>query len=296
MKNRTKEAIVGFVSILAVTVLIISIIYGKNISLNTEKKIITVSFESVNGLDVGSKVFVKGVPCGTVKSVDLSNKNVIVKADIDSKINIYTDATATVESKEIMGGKKLVIHVGHSDILLTDQMIKGKSSKGMNEAISEIAEIMAHAKILIENTDALIVKVTKAIPETDLDQKFDKIAKETISTMRSIKNTMNSVSEKFNKTLNKADNLVDSMQTSIDQGKSEIRKIYPQIDSLIFKTDLLITSLNKRVEELYDSTGTIGRLVNSDDFYIKLDRAITNIDSLVKKIDREGIKTNIDFW
>ncbi|MCK4980331.1 MAG: MCE family protein [Candidatus Delongbacteria bacterium] len=296
MKNRTKEAIVGFVSILAVTVLIVSIIYGKNLSLNTEKKVVSVSFETVNGLDIGSKVFVKGVPCGAVRSVELSDKVVIVKAEIDSKINIYTDAIATVENKEIMGGKMLVIQVGTSDILLTDQMIRGKSSKGMNEAISEIAEIMAHAKTLIENTDALILKVTKAIPETDLDQKFDEIADETIMTLKTIKNTMNSVSRKFNLTLNKAETLVDSMQNSLDKGKTEIGNIFPQMDSLISKTDLLISSLNKRAEELYDSTGTIGRLVNSDEFYIKLDKAVTNIDSLVKKIDREGLKTNIDFW
>ncbi len=146
MKSRTKEAIVGFVSALAITVLIVSIIYGKNLSLSTEKKEIIVSFETVNGLDIGSKVFVKGVPCGTVRSVDLSDKAVIVKAEIEGQINIYTDAVATVENKEIMGGKMLVLHVGSSGILLTDQMIKGKSSKGMNEAISEIAEIMAIAK------------------------------------------------------------------------------------------------------------------------------------------------------
>ncbi|MDA3839154.1 MAG: MlaD family protein [Candidatus Delongbacteria bacterium] len=296
MSNRSKEAIVGFVSILAITVLIISIIYGKNISLNTEKKILTVLFESVNGLDVGSKVFVKGVPCGTVKSVNLSNKNVVVQADIDSKINIYSDATATVENKEIMGGKMLVIHVGQSEILLTDQAIIGKSTKGMNEAISEIADIMTHAKILIENTDALIIKVTESIPKTDLDQKFNEIAKETLSTMKSIKTTMNSVNRKFTGTLNKAETLVDSIQMSIDKGKSEIANIYPQINSLISKTDILISSLNERVEEFADSTGSIGRLINSDDFYMKLDRAVTNIDSLVKKIDREGIKTNIDFW
>ena len=47
MKNRTKEAIVGFVSILAVTVLIVSIIYGKNLSLNTEKKEIAIPAELV---------------------------------------------------------------------------------------------------------------------------------------------------------------------------------------------------------------------------------------------------------
>ena len=195
-----------------------------------------------------------------------------------------------------MGGKMLVLHVGSSDILLKDQMIKGKSSKGMNEAISEIAEIMAHAKTLIENTDSLIVKVTNAIPETDLDKKFDEIADETITTLKTIKKTMNSVSRKFNVTLNKAETLVDSMQNSLDKGKTEIGNIFPQMDSLISKTDLLISSLNKRAEELYDSTGTIGRLVNSDEFYIKLDKAVTNIDSLVKKIDREGLKTNIDFW
>ena len=296
MKSRTKEAIVGFVSALAVTVLIVSIIYGKGLSISTEKKEIIVSFETVNGLEIGSKVFVKGVPCGTVRSVDLSDKAVIVKADIESKINIYTDAIATVANKEIMGGKMLVLHVGSSGILLTNQAIKGKSSKGMNEAISEIAEIMAHAKTLIENTDSLIVKITNAIPEADLDKKIDEIADETITTLKTIKNTMNSVSRKFNLTLNKAETLVDSMQNSLDKGKTEIGNIFPQIDSLIFKTDLLISSLNKKVEELYDSTGTIGRLVNSDEFYIKLDRAVTNIDSLVKKIDREGLKTNIDFW
>ncbi|MCK5760514.1 MAG: MCE family protein, partial [Candidatus Delongbacteria bacterium] len=279
MKSRTKEAIVGFVSALAVTVLIVSIIYGKGLSISTEKKEIIVSFETVNGLEIGSKVFVKGVPCGTVRSVDLSDKAVIVKADIESKINIYTDAIATVANKEIMGGKMLVLHVGSSGILLTNQAIKGKSSKGMNEAISEIAEIMAHAKTLIENTDSLIVKITNAIPEADLDKKIDEIADETITTLKTIKNTMNSVSRKFNLTLNKAETLVDSMQNSLDKGKTEIGNIFPQIDSLIFKTDLLISSLNKKVEELYDSTGTIGRLVNSDEFYIKLDRAVTNIDS-----------------
>ena len=296
MKNRTKEAIVGFVSIFAITILIISIIYGKNISLNTEKKTITVLFETVSGLEIGSKVFVRGVPCGTVKSVNLSNENVIVKADVDNEIKIYTDATAMVENKEIMGGKMLVIHVGTNGILLTDQTIKGTSSKGINEAVADIAKIMTHAKTLIENTDSLIVKITNAIPQTDFDKKFDKISDETILTLKTIKNVMNSVNTKFNFTLKKADTLVDSMQNSIDQGKSEIANIYPKINSLITKTDLLISSLNEQVEALTDSTGSIGRLVNTDEFYLKLDRAVTNIDSLVKKIDREGLKTNIDFW
>lgn len=296
MKNRTKEAIVGFVTILALAVLIVSIIYGKNISLNIEKRNITVSFSSVNGLDIGSKVFVKGVPCGTVKSVELSNESVIVKAEVESKINIFTDAIATVENKEIMGGKMLVLDVGTNNILLTDQIIIGKSSKGMSEAISDIADIMSHAKTLIENTDALIVKVTQSIPETDFDKKFEQIADETIVTMRSIKNTMKSLSSKFEGTLYKADTLVDSMQNSLNKGQSELSKVYPQIDSLIIKTDILLTSLNKRVEEITNPSGSIGKLVNSDEFYKKLDRAVTNIDSLVKKIDREGLRTNIDIW
>ncbi|MBN2790497.1 MAG: MCE family protein [Candidatus Delongbacteria bacterium] len=296
MKNRTKEAIVGFVTILAVTILIISIIYGKNISLNSETKTVTVTFDNVNGLDIGSKVFVKGVPCGNVTSVDLTDKNVIVKADIDKNINLYSDAFATVENKEIMGGKMLVLSIGTTNVPLNDRSIIGRSSKGMNEAISDIAEIMSYARTLIENTDALILKVSKAIPETDFDKKFNQIADETIVTMTSIKNTMKSINVKFDRTLNKAETLVDTMQNSINYGKSALAKIYPQIDSLIIKTDILLVSLNKRVEEITDPSGSIGKLVHSDEFYNKLDRAVTNIDSLVKKIDREGLRTNIDLW
>ena len=303
-KRRKHEIIVGFVTILGIALLTISIIWGKNYSTAIEYQNIKMKFNSVNSLKKGDKIYVKGVIVGEILSLELKANNVIVEGKIENKINVFSNATAIIVNKELMGGRIVIFNTGtkttSSNIYNSNEYLIGTSSKGLTETLAELGDITGDLKSLFKKSDSLITSLTKVLPKKNLGSTIDELSESLNNTIGSINGDISTISKEFKNTLAKVNGIIDSAKTIASSGKEGIedfKVMTKKISNLTNKLDSFVFTANLKLKEINDSSkSSIGKFTNSTEFYDGLQKTMTDIDSLVNQIKRDGFKANIDFW
>jgi len=303
-KRRKHEIIVGFVTILGIALLTISIIWGKNYSTAIEYQNVKMKFNSVNSLKKGDKIYVKGVIVGEILSVELKANNVIVEGQIEDKIDVFSNATAIIVNKELMGGRIVIFNSGtkttSSNIYNGNEFLIGTSSKGLTETLAELGDITGDLKNLFNKSDSLITSLTKVLPKKNLGSTIDELSESLNKTIKSINGDISTISNDFKHTLSKVNGIIDSAKTIASSGKQgldDFQVMVKKISNLTNKLDSFVFTANLKLEEITDSSkSSIGKFTNSTEFYDGLQKTMTDIDSLVNQIKREGFKANIDFW
>jgi len=303
-KRRKHEIIVGFVTILGIFLLTISIIWGKNYNNAIEYQNIKMKFNSVNSLEKGDRIYVKGVIVGEILTVELNENNVVVQGKIENSIKVYSNATAIIVNKELMGGRIVIFKTGTktslSNIYNSNEYLIGNSSKGLTETLAELGDITGDLKGLFEKSDSLITSLTNIIPKKNLGSTIDELSETLKKTIGSIDSDISKLGKDFKITLSKINGIIDSAGTIVNTGKEGIedfRVMAKKISNLTNKLDSFVFTANLKLNEITDSTkSSIGKFTNSTEFYDNLQKTMTDIDSLVNQIKRDGFKANIDFW
>jgi len=296
MKKNVKEIMVGLVTVLGIMILVIAIIWGKNLSGTVEFTNINIKFETINNLLPGDKIFVRGVDVGTINTVKLNHDNVLVTAEIDKSVQIYQNATAKVVNKELMGGRVMILELGQNTPLYKEgDFIKGLTSKSITETVADLGT-------LVGQIEGLLSKVDNILPKQNLDvtiNEFNDLA-------RSLKKDIGELKSGARTTLSKADVLMDSLTLAVKQGKQSIsaigdlapdfQQLSVKLNSFIGTTDVTVKNLNEKINMLQDTTSTIGKMFTSPEMYQQLKKTINGIDSLARQIKKEGFKANIDLF
>jgi phospholipid/cholesterol/gamma-HCH transport system substrate-binding protein len=87
---------------------------------------IRAQFNSIEGVNVGSPVYIHGVKVGKVSKVTLDSKTYGVMLDMQLKptILVPTDSTASIVSESLIGGKQLsILPGGSADTIKPDGVI-----------------------------------------------------------------------------------------------------------------------------------------------------------------------------
>ena len=119
MKSNTFEAIVGaFVIFLSVVFLFFGFSTMK--LQNSDNYNISVLFNIIDGIKIGSDIRMSCIKIGTVANQELDNSSFEAKVlmSIDSKILIPDDSSAKITSDGLLGGNYISIEPGGSDIYL----------------------------------------------------------------------------------------------------------------------------------------------------------------------------------
>lgn len=116
METRANYTLVGGFVLSFLAAILIFIVWIARFGSETNKTMYDIYFMgSVTGLDAGSVVRYRGVPVGTVKSVQIESKEgnqIRVTASIDKNIILRTDASASIETQGITGNTYVQIHGG----------------------------------------------------------------------------------------------------------------------------------------------------------------------------------------
>ena len=116
MRNpRATEIKVGITVLLGLIVFIWVLGWAKNFSLSSSDNLVKVKFSNVSGLEIGNNVTVNGVRKGHVKDFVIQGSTVIVTLSISSEVDIRKDAKFSLESTDLMGGRKIEVNPGTSD-------------------------------------------------------------------------------------------------------------------------------------------------------------------------------------
>ena len=115
--------------------------FGKDFS--NSKFSLQASFESVNGIQLGSNVVLAGVKVGSVSKIQLDKESFQAKVTFSlfEDYKLPEDTEAVINSDGLLGGNFISLNVGGSDIVLEsgDELLYTQSSVSILNLLSKFA-------------------------------------------------------------------------------------------------------------------------------------------------------------
>lgn len=268
MSERKTEIIVGFTITVALLVLAIGIIFGKRIDLFSNRVYLNVAFSNISGIEHGDPVVIRGVDAGRVENIKLFTEHVVLRISIKKSISLYSDVEFTIESRELMGGKQVVIYPGESG-QSTDihQMFRG-------EIRGDLGLLLSKGEELIARFDSVLSKTNRLFNSEALIQILRNLQEGTLQVTGLLKENRKNLTNTISR-LNKVTHQIETDSTAAHLGR------------LVSDIDSAAVMVHKIARLMDSEEGTVGKLLRDRSLYDQLIVTFTDLDSLIT-----DIKTN----
>ena len=287
----TTEFKVGLTVIVTTLILIFGIIWGKGFQLKTNKYQILLTFENVGGMVPGDPVMVNGVKEGKVLEVGWLDRQVLAKIEISNNVPLYEDATFTITSLELLAGMKIEIDPGSSDtkINLSRQPFKGKYGGHMVDIGLTINDLARDVNSLTLRLDTTIIMINQLLGTGTLQKDLSK----TLANLNQISSQMKNLPADLNRSLTNFDDAVDDFSMVVKNNETGIHSTLQNINVITSRLDTVSTSLKVVMGQIENQKGTLGKLVYDPALYNNLSKALVAIDSLARKITKDGLDIDL---
>lgn len=284
MKN--KELKVGLFSAITLVLLYFGFNYLKGIDFFESKKTYYAVYDNIDQLAVSNPVLVNGYAVGRVSHIKIlqhRNNHVLVEMEIQSDI-VITDSTKAILNSELLGGKSVLLSMGHSKKKLKPgDTLHTEVAKGMFDVLSETATPVAtdlqstlrKFNTAIDNFSMLFGRLEVTLTKL---QKTPDLLNKTLVTANS---SIEGLSSSFKTDAEKMSVILDELKPTLSNFKvlsDSLRKIH--INETLMKMQHTLASLNESLAKLKKHDNTMGRLLTEDSLYVNLNKLLINLTEL----------------
>ncbi len=298
MRNpRATEIKVGITVLLGLLVFIWVLGWAKNFTLSSSDNKVKVRFNKVSGLEIGNNVTVNGVRKGHVKDFIIAGSSVIVTLSISNDVQLKKDAQFSLESTDLMGGRKIEVNPGNSvEELNLFEVQHGNYITDIAGMISLFSDIQDKISIIANES----VKTLQGINSLLGDEAF-------VQGLRTSIVNLNNVTAKLDRVLTEnqqnikeiAENtkeITSDTRVLLKENKENIESAIVNLNDVLLKSDSLMTSLNYLTQETASGGNNLGKILYDDSLYNNLLQSMELIKELSKvileQIQTDGIKVD----
>jgi phospholipid/cholesterol/gamma-HCH transport system substrate-binding protein len=308
MRNtKSLEIKVGVVSLLAIIILIAGISFGNNLSFGSTNKTIKLHFPNSNGIKKSSPISINGHESGRVEEVKPFNNGVEIIASITNNSDLREDASAIILLKEITGGKIIEISPGISNNKFNyNNVLYGKSSTDIGNLVAILGDVSGDAVSLLRRLDTITYSINRLFVDDDFGAKLNNSLTNLDSVSEKVKLIIDKNYNNINYSIENIKSLTSDLKTFMKDKPEKIDSLLDNFNNLALRINQfvddadptlkeindLISNMNSVVTEIKEKKGLIGRLINDDDFAKSFEEAISELNSLVQKINNHGINVN----
>ena len=254
-------------------------------------------YDDLEGLTASAPVFIKGYKAGKVSQVeyDSDREDFIVTCSVLKSFRIPVDSRMTIYSVDIMGGKGVRLDLGTSDQIVQDgDTLAPYFESGLMDGLAEgIAPLLQKVNVTLDSLNVTVAGVNRLLGVANQAS----IAR----TLVHLERTMNNVSAVSASVEGKSDEL-NAFMDNLAEFSEKLGGIADSADTLMTGVDELVGSLNEAdieglvgsfkdlLENINDPDGTVGKLLVNDSVYNSVDSLLTDINSLVNKIQENPKK------
>ncbi|GAB4416743.1 MAG: hypothetical protein OHK0039_26340 [Bacteroidia bacterium] len=300
MKRQVK---VGLVVILAILVLYITLLWTRRSGpFGGQQRTYVVLFDNVNGLLEGDPVVVRGFASGRVTRIAPDTHLVRVFIDLRADVPVYSNASAEIQIKELMGGKQIALDPGNTSPRLADGAeIAGRSSLDFSTAFSTVESLVG--KIDLRSTEALLGRADSLARQAnriaytlDPDEMLRMAAGLQVLASRVDRLLLSlerqQVIERTGSALVQVDSLLASLQQELAEIQTMTADLRPQVDTLLrqggdmmVRVDGLMMQGGQVMDQLSDSSVLAGRLLYDRALSRSLDTTIYELNKTLEMIN-----------
>ena len=293
----SKEFKIGFfaVTVIVASFFIINYLRGEDI-FNREIEI-TSRYQNVEGLVPSAPVYIKGYKAGKVSEVnyDAVNGDFEVVCSVMKEFAIPEDSRMTIYSVDIMGGKGVRIDLGSSDSYIADGGALAPSFEAglMDGLEAGIAPLLEKVTSAMDSLAVTVSGVNKLLADGNQAHFANTLAhlERTMSDLSSVAASVGGKSQELESFIVNMESLSGKFSNIADKADSTMTSV-TSIASSISGSDLeaVISSFKDLLENMNDPDGTIGKLFVDNSVYDSVDALLSDVDSLVRKIQENPKK------
>jgi phospholipid/cholesterol/gamma-HCH transport system substrate-binding protein len=265
MSERKADLIVGIVVVFGLLILVLAVIWGKDVRFNRQMRELAVRFEDVQGLSRGDPVVIRGIRKGYVEEVRLFSEYAQVRLAVHSSVVLHSDLSVTVERQELMGGRQVAIDPGSGEELWDGKSeIRGGASGGLNQIMARVTHLITRADAVLGSINAVLENE----PWVSALNNLEKTSDEARAMVRENRNGVRRV----------VDHL-ESMTESLGRDSLNFRLV-----NILSRMDTTLRSLERISASVEDGEGTLGKVLNDPALYSRMTNTLARMDSLLADI------------
>ncbi len=282
----SKEFRVGLIALVAGVLLYYGFNYLKGTDVLSKTNRFYVVYDHINGLAPGSAVNIKGVQVGRVSNIDFNqiDQEIIVEMDLQGDILLGDSTVAELSSAGFLGGEIIILHdKSEGAYFAPGDTLIAKVDKGLSELLESAQPITDNLQITIRrineillgmegfgdtinitvgNVNKMVVEVTSALKRNN--QRIDSIFVATNRLTTQLRKDMLPLGA----TMKNMEAVSDSLKNS-------------ELKATIANSNALLQNVNRTLDSLTNSNGTLGKLMSEDSLYQNLNRAMIDLDKLL---------------
>ena len=255
---------------------------GQNIFLTNNSYY--VYFDDVTGLQESSRVKMRGVEVGNVRSITLMEDKVKVEIAIDADYEdmIPDNSIAEIASAGLMGGMEIYIIQGDSDTSMPDGgTFEGRVRPDMLGSLADKGgELLDGLNVTVENLNTLLEANSENI---------GKLVANLESVTASIDEMLTASSDEIEGALGD----LHSFTTMLSESSADIQAMITNLESfsgdladadIVEKLNTTVESLNGVLSTIENAEGSVGKLLNDTELYDSLTTASDNLGLLLEDV------------
>ena len=181
MSRRKSQSVKDYVTGIFVLTLLVLLAYftivisGVDLLRGKERTTAVITFDQVGGLKEHDSVMYRGTKVGTVEKIELTEKGLRVRVDVDKSVVLRETGRASVNSLSLLGGNYLLLEEGEGKVVdysQTDMVGESptdwvrdlaKISQNLNNLVSgsDIQEIVRSVRTACSNAQEVIARVQR---------------------------------------------------------------------------------------------------------------------------------------
>ncbi len=298
MKDYRKTEIkVGITVIVGILLFLWLLSWARNFSLTTAETELKIKFPNVSGLQIGNEVTVNGVQNGYVSDFYIEKGDVIVTISVNKNISLKEDARFELVLTDLMGGKKIEVFPGRSDVDLDQSIIQN----GVYQ--TDLAGLMAFFGGIQGDITEVLGDIRQSLTYLNsylADKDFNKDLKESVSQMSDISKKLNvMLTENRSDIKDITENtkeLTHETKEFIKLNKEDISESVVRLKNVLQSSDSIMQKINYFTNETMARNNNLGKILYSDSLYTNINETMTQLNELVKvildQLQNDGI--NVD--
>lgn len=301
---------VGITVLIGIVIFVLGIMWAKGFYFGANPETLIAKFASAGGAERGDPVYIKGIKRGSVSNILVNDRGeVIMQLQLNEKVTIRKDASATIMMLELMGGKKVEIDPGINAIAfdMLKDTISGATSGDLSSLVAIGGSLSGNIKSIASKTDSLLGSLSSLLGDAKLQDDIKggvseaRLAVKDISTtLAAIRSLVAENRESLKGAIAELEKLGTNMNATVNDigpaAKATIedtRAFVAKASKTIEKADIALDEIDKMLIDSRNNKSLLYKLTSDKAFADQIDSTLMHALKMIKEIRYQGLNTNV---
>lgn len=287
-KIGNKTFVIGLCVIIALVILFYGIDYLKGINLFRPANFYYAEYENVAGLEVAAPVTINGYKVGQVREISFNYEHpgtTKVLLALDSKLRLPEDSYAAIGTG-LLNGAYVDIRLGKSSTVLpVGSTMKSGTDTDLMATVND--QIMPQITSILPRVDSLLASLNRVVADPAIGQsvkRLDEITANLSAATGSLRVLMAHQMPGILSDAGRVTTNLDSITANLTVLSAQLKEL--PLQSTMSNVETTTSQLATFSTQLNSPNSTLGMLTHDPELYLRLNRAVASVDSLIVDIKR----------